>query len=273
AATAAVRMLRMSVSFLGLSCVPYGGVLLYPRPPNVALAQTVDGKMGKLDESLLREVPPFRRLDRPQVREILDQATPRRFEEGAPAFREGDPADRFYLLLDGFIRVMRTTPGGEQVTSLHIPSGQLFGIAAALGRDTYPATAMCAGECLTLFWPMRLWHPFVAKYDGFAEEGYKTVGTRVNEMNTRIMELATQQVEQRVAGALLRLVKQTGRKVEGGIEIAFPITRQDISEMTGTTLHTVSRLLSKWEKDGIVSGRRKHVTVTDPHRLVVISGT
>ena len=60
--------------------------------------------------------------------------------------------------------------------------------------------------------------------------------------------------------------------MEEGIEIAFPMTRQDISEMTGTTLHTVSRLLSAWEKDGIVSSRRKHVTVTDPHRLVVLSG-
>jgi CRP-like cAMP-binding protein len=228
--------------------------------------------VNKLDDSLLRNVPPFRRLDRPQIREILDQASPKRHEDGTAVFSEGHPAERFYLLLDGFVRVLRTTPGGETVTSLHIPAGQLLGIAAALGRDTYPATAQCAGECLTLSWPTRLWHHFVATYDGFAEEGYKTVGVRVNEMNTRIMELATQQVEQRIASALLRLVNQSGRKVEDGIEIAFPITRQDISEMTGTTLHTVSRLLSAWEKDGIVSSRRKHVTVTDPHRLVVLSG-
>lgn len=228
--------------------------------------------MPALDQSLLKDLPPFRRLDRDQIREILDQSAPKRHDAGSAVFDEGAPAERFFLLLDGFIRVMRTTPGGETVTSLHIPSGQLFGIAAALGRDTYPATAHCAGECLTLSWPMRLWHPFVARYDGFAEEGYKTVGTRVNEMNTRIMELATQQVEQRIAGALLRLVNQSGRKVAGGVEIGFPITRQDISEMTGTTLHTVSRLLSAWEKDGIVASRRKHITVTDPHRLVIISG-
>jgi len=227
--------------------------------------------MPKLDESLLRDIPPFRRLETRAIREILDQAVPRRFDAGDAVFREGHEATRFYLLLDGTIRVMRTTPTGEQVISLHIPAGQLFGIAAALGRDTYPATAHCAGECLTLSWPMSLWQAFVARYDGFAEEGYKTVGVRVSEMNQRIMELATRRVEQRIAGALLRLVNQTGRKVEGGIEIAFPITRQDISEMTGSTLHTVSRLLSQWEKEGIVTSRRKHVTVTDPHRLVVIA--
>lgn len=228
--------------------------------------------MNKLDDSLLRNVPPFRRLQRPQIREILDQASPGRHADGTAVFNEGHPAERFYLLLDGVVRVLRTSPGGETVISLHIPAGQLLGIAAALGHDTYPATAQCAGECLTLSWPMRLWHPFVATYDGFAEEGYKTVGVRVNEMNARIMDLATLQVEQRIAGALLRLVSQSGRKVEEGVEIAFPITRQDISEMTGTTLHTVSRLLSAWEKDGIVASRRRHVTVTDPHRLVLLSG-
>jgi CRP-like cAMP-binding protein len=227
--------------------------------------------MPRLDETLLRDVPPFRRLEGREIREILGQALPKRFDAGAAVFREGHPATRFYLLLDGTIRVMRTSPEGEQVTSLHIPAGQLFGIAAALGRETYPATAVCAAECLTLSWPMSLWQVFVARYDGFAEEGYKTVGVRVAEMNQRIMDLATQRVEQRIASALLRLVNQTGRKVEGGIEIGFPITRQDISEMTGSTLHTVSRLLSRWEKDGIVASRRKHVTVTDPHRLLLIA--
>ncbi len=227
--------------------------------------------MKKLDESLLSGIPPFRRLDRAQIREILDLASPKRFEAGATVFGEGMPAERFYLLLDGYIRVIRNTPGGEQVIALHIAAGQLFGIAAAMSFDRYPATAMCAAECLTLSWPMRLWHDFVARYDGFATESYKTVGQRVGEMNNRIVELATQQAEQRVARALLRLVNQTGRAVEGGIEIGFPITRQDVSEMTGTTLHTVSRLLSAWERDGIVAGKRKRIVVTDPHRLMLIS--
>lgn len=225
---------------------------------------------SKLDESLLRDVGPFRRLEKARIREILDLATPRRFDAGAAVFHEGHDADRFYLLMDGVIRVVRTTDAGDTVTALHIPAGQLFGIARALRRESYPATAICAAECLTLSWPMGLWDGFTAKYEGFAEEGYRTLGSRVGEMNARIVELATQQVEQRIAGALLRLVTQSGRKVADGIEVGFPVTRQDISEMTGTTLHTVSRLLSGWEKQGIVASRRRHITVTDPHRLAMI---
>lgn len=229
--------------------------------------------MKKLDESLLINLPPFCKLARPQIREILDEATPLRFDAGVAVFSEGQLVERFYLLMDGHIRVVRTTPDGDQIIALHIAPGQLFGIGAALGRATYPATALTADECLVLAWPNRLWAGFVEHYDGFATETYKTVGERVSEMNNRIVEMATQQVEQRVACAILRLITQTGRKVEGGIEVGLPITRQNISDMTGTTLHTVSRLLSGWERDGIVLSERRKITVTAPHRLVMLSGT
>ena len=227
--------------------------------------------LPRLDESLLTHLPPFSRLDRQQIRDILDKANCRGFRENVTVFEEGAKADRFFMLLDGFIRVIRITATGEQVTSLHIPAGQLFGIARALGRDTYPATAVTASESIVLSWPMNLWDTFVASYDGFVSETYKTVGQRIGEMNARIAEMATQQVEQRVANALLRLINQTGRKVEDGIEVGFPVTRQDLSEMTATTLHTVSRLLSSWEKDGLVKSRRKHIVVSDPHRLMLLS--
>lgn len=229
--------------------------------------------MNDLDESLLASLPPFRRLARPQIREILDQATPRRHEEGSDVFHEGADADRFFLLLDGYVRVVRTMPTGEQVISLHIPPGQLIGIALALGRATYPATAQAAAESLTLSWPSRLWPLFVARYEGFATETWATVGARLEQLQAKIAELATQAVEQRVAAAVLRLVDQAGRRVEGGIEIDFPVTRANIADMTGTTLHTVSRLLAAWERDGIVESHRKHILVTNPHRLMMLSAS
>jgi CRP-like cAMP-binding protein len=226
----------------------------------------------RLDESLLTPLPPFMSLDRVQIRAILDQASGRRFDMGVTVFEEGCEADQFYLLLDGTVRVVRTTADGDQVTSLHIPAGELFGIAPALGRDTYPATAVAASELLVLSWPVSRWHPFVAEFPGFGAMTYKTIGNRVHEMNTRIVEMSTQHVEQRIARALMRLVNQSGIQTAEGIEISFPITRHDISELTGTTLHTVSRLLSAWEKDGLVSSKRKKIVVCDPHRLVVLGG-
>ncbi len=225
----------------------------------------------RLDESLLTPLAPFARMERAQIREVLDLAQSRRYSNNSTVFEQAHEADRFFLLLDGYVRVMQVTPAGEQIIVLHIPPGQMFGIARALGRETYPATAMAAAESIVLSWPTRLWDEFVAKYPGFGPETSKTVGKRVGEMNTRIVELATQQVEQRIANALLRLVNQAGRRVEEGIEIDFPISRQDLSEMTGTTLHSVSRLLSAWEKQGLVKSGRKRIIVREAHQLVLLT--
>ena len=81
----------------------------------------------RLDESLLAHVPPFSKLETRQIREILDQASSKRYDEGVAVFEEGDEAERFFMLLDGYIRVVRISPSGEQVIALHIPCGQLFG--------------------------------------------------------------------------------------------------------------------------------------------------
>ncbi len=222
----------------------------------------------RLDESLLTLLPSFAALERAAIRDILDCATSSRIGDEHTIFDEGAPATHFHLLLDGTARVVHLTPGGEQVTMLHIPAGRLFGFAAAIGRDTYPGTAISVTECVILSWPMHLWAEFSDRHAGFSTTAARTIGGRLSEMNDRVVELATLQVEQRVARALLRLIEQSGRRTGAGIEIDFPITRQDISDMTGTTLHTVSRLLSKWSRDGILESKRKHITVIDPHRLI-----
>jgi len=228
---------------------------------------------GLLDASLLTDIPPFSKLDSEQIQEILDHASSRRFAGGAAIFQQGQDAERFYMLLDGYVRVVRMSVQGERVITLHVPNGEFFGIAKAIGRTTYPATVYAASESIALSWPSGLWTEFADKFDGFSTETYKVIGHRMEEMNTLILELSTLQVEQRIANAILRMVNQNGRKVDIGIEIDFPITRQDLSEMTGTTLHTVSRTLSGWEKKGIIQSQRRHITVCEPHQLVVLSNS
>lgn len=228
--------------------------------------------MHKLDVALLRPIAHFDTLSDDDMRTVLEGAQGRRFDAGVDVFSEGESADWFYLLLDGHIRVVRTNEDGEEVIVLHIHSGGMFGIAAALGRTTYPATARTAGEIYVLAWPTELWGRFVADFPGFAQSTYGTVGERVAEMNARIMELATKQVEERVACALLRMAHQSGEKVDDGIRISFPVTRQNIADMTGSTLHTISRLLSAWDKSGILQSARREIIIRQPASLMQLAG-
>lgn len=227
--------------------------------------------MSQLDRSLIAGLPPFRGLDAGALDEIVRGARSAHYSKDSAIFEQEAEADRFFLLLSGHVRVVRTSPEGHQVIARYISEGELFGIAVALGRTTYPASAIAAVDCVALSWANSLWPQLQVRHPELAASVAGTIGKRLQETQDRVMEMSTEQVEQRIAHALLRLVRQSGRKSEMGIEIDFPITRQDIAEMTGTTLHTVSRVLSAWEARGLVSGGRQKVTVTDPHGLVLIA--
>jgi CRP-like cAMP-binding protein len=106
---------------------------------------------------------------------------------------------------------------------------------------------------------------------GIALNAIQILAGRVRDFQDRIRELTTERVERRIARALLRLARQTGHKVDEGVLIDLPLTRQDLAEMTGTTLFTVSRTLSQWEAQGLVHAGRERVVIRFPHGLVSIA--
>jgi hypothetical protein len=89
--------------------------------------------------------------------------------------------------------------------------------------------------------------------------------TRLNELEERFREVATEKVPKRVALALLRLVRHIGKEVHEGIEVS--LSREELAQMTGTTLFTISRLISKWSELGFVLPRREALIVRDARRL------
>lgn len=227
--------------------------------------------MKLLDVSLIKNLSPFEGMNVDEMQEILDQAESTYIEKGKTIFREGGKAHSFFLLLDGHVRVIKTNIHGEQIIARYISSGELFGLAKALSHENYPADAIAAVDCLVLAWPNRVWDSIVIAHPSFARSSAKTIGKRLAETQERVMELATAKVEQRVANIIVKLAAQTGRKTEDGILIDFPISRQDVSEMTGTTLHTVSRLMSAWENKGWVKSGRQKITLLEGHKLMMVA--
>lgn len=214
-----------------------------------------------IPRSLIKNLDLFRAVPDDQLETVLNIARALRLKAGDPVFMQGDTADSFFILLHGHLKVMQTTPEGEQVMVRYVVPGEVFGIARAMRRPTYPATCLAVEESIVLSWPSSEWDRFIAGNPQFAVNALQTVGQRLQDAHTRIKELSTEEVEQRVARCILRLVDSSGEETAEGISINFPITRQEIAEMTGTTLHTVSRLLSAWKERGLVNTGRKRVVV------------
>ncbi|MEO5806729.1 Crp/Fnr family transcriptional regulator [Devosia sp.] len=227
--------------------------------------------MATINRGSVKSLAIFAALDDVQLDEILAAATGKSVAQGEIVFEQGEDASHFFVLLSGRLRVTQVTSEGQQVIVRMVNPGDLFGIAKALQRDDYPGTATAASPSFTLAWPTSKWSSFMDKYPALAVNAMQTMGGRLQEAQARLRELATEEVERRVAHAVLRLGNQSGKKETAGIRIDFPVSKQDIAEMTGTTLHTVSRVLTAWEQAGLVEGGRQKLLLKDPHRLLMIA--
>ena len=191
--------------------------------------------------------------------------------KGETLFRQGAAAEAFHLIIAGRLKVSQTTPEGQHVIIRYLGPREIAGCVAVCGGMPYPATAEAVEDTWMLSWTRPRIAELVDRHPGIAMAAMRIMGGRMAELQERLREMQTEQVERRIAHALGRLVVQAGRRTQDGIEIDFPITRQDLAEMTGTTLHTVSRTLSKWEAAGIVSGGRQRIVILRPHALVAVA--
>ena len=225
------------------------------------------------ERALLRGVDIFAGLDDRALDDVLRAAERRRIAKGDTVFDQGEEARAFYVLTEGRLRVTQVTPEGQRVVVRFISQAEMFGCVAAFGGGRYPGTATAVEDGRLIGWTQGAARHLMERHPRFAMNALGTVGGRLQETQARVRELSTERVERRIAHALVRLAQQAGRRVRGGgVEIDFPISRQDIAEMTGTTLHTVSRTLSAWEAQGIVEGgHRQKVLIRRPHALVAIA--
>jgi CRP-like cAMP-binding protein len=221
----------------------------------------------------LKQVVVFQHCTDDDLNLILKNSISRSIEEGGFFFLQGDEANYLYVLTSGQIKLMQSNPNGQQVNLRTIYPWQMFGALGAVRSDgaTYPATAQTLEDSTALAIPSLFLRSMLETRPYLSFDLMTLMTSYIQEMQARYRELATEKVEQRVANALVRLAGQSGIKSdkEAGIELSF--SRQDVAEMTGTTLYTVSRLLSDWERKGIIKTGREKIIVQKPHDLVRIA--
>ena len=220
---------------------------------------------------LLLRTPLFQDLTPTEMETLCAAAIPKTFPAATYILHQGEPATIFYIILQGRVRLSQVSPEGHQVIVTHLGPGDGLGIIVALGNMKYPVAAETLEECLTLAWTASDIQREMRHIPQLAINGLRLIARHFMELQDRYRELATERVERRIARAVLRLVRQAGKRTEEGIEIDMPLSRQNLAEMTGTTLYTVSRVLSEWEQKGLVKSGRERVTLRDAHRLVIIA--
>lgn len=223
------------------------------------------------DLAALAACPLCAGLEPPALDDLLHHATAQTVAEHAFFFHQDAPAEAFYVLTAGRARLSTLADSGEQVILRVLQPSDPLGIVAALPQAVYPLTAQAVVPCMALRWDHAALIQLMERYPVLALRALRLIAQRFAELQQQYLELATERVERRLARALLRLVSQVGRRVPEGVLIDLPLSRQDLAAMSGTTLYTASRTLSRWEQQGIVASARERVVIRAPHALVTIA--
>jgi CRP-like cAMP-binding protein len=220
--------------------------------------------------SNLRQVLVFQNFTDDDLDQIVKNSITRSIKEGGFFFFEGDAADYLYVLISGQVKLLQTGPTGHSVNLRTIHPWQMFGALGAVRDDAkYPATAQALENSSALAIQGRFLREMMKTRPYLSLDLMHLMTTYIQEMQARYRELAAERVEQRIARTLLRLTAQSGTRSEEGIELA--LSRQDLAEMSGTSLYTVSRVVAEWERQKLVRTGRKKVRITKPHEMVRIA--
>jgi CRP-like cAMP-binding protein len=221
--------------------------------------------------STIAGFPLFAELAPRDLEALLATSRAVRVRKNAQVFAQGAEARSFFVLLDGYVRATKTTEDGDEITVRYVSPGEIFGVAAAIGLDYYPATAVAVVDATILSWPSAQWQTLTERYPALATNALRAVGGRLQDAHTRMIELTSEEVDRRIAHTLLRLADQAGRRTAEGIEIEIPLRRQDVAQLTGTTLHSVSRVLSIWEQHELVRTENQRLVLRNLAALEAIA--
>lgn len=216
---------------------------------------------------ILKRTSFFSSISEPTQREISRLFVEEKYGRDDYIFFEGDAAEWFHIVKEGKIKLVKHSDTGKDVILQIFAPGDMFGESYLFDRKPYDASAQAMEPATVLklsrkeFFLLFGRHPFVAT------EMIMELGRQLREAQATIKSLAVDRVEQRIASILLKLAGKLGTPQQGGTLLDISLTRQDLADMTGTTVETAIRVMSRFTKTKIIKPVAGKILIFNPALL------
>jgi CRP/FNR family transcriptional regulator, nitrogen oxide reductase regulator len=234
------------------------------RPVNIDLA----GRMRRRAESVQR-LEAFLDIPMADCLAIVTSAQDRHYNRSFNVFLEDEPFDGVVLLLSGCLKITQRGSYEQDIILRLNGPGELLGSVVERNLTRTSVSARAVQPTTALVWQTSAFRAALERFPLLRRNVSHGIERQLDELDIRFREISTEKVASRLSSLLVRLIKQVGRGEEGQMEIA--LSRQELAQLTGTTLFTVSRLLCRWETQGILSARRENVLIHDVAALLEFS--
>ena len=223
-----------------------------------------------IEQALLRDHV-FARLGEEDRRRLASVARLHVYHRGETVFSEGDAPEHFCSVVRGRVKVFKMTPSGKDVILEIFGAGDPLGAVAAYDGHPFPASAVAIEDSQVLLVPRQAFFALLEQHPTLVRGLLSGLTHRLAELAFRMAELSGGRVEPRFARLFLKLAGEQGRPERGGTFIPVQLSRQELADMTGTTIETSIRIMSRWGKQRIVLTEREGFLVLNPGELDTLS--
>lgn len=219
----------------------------------------------------LAQIPLFRRVMPDDRARLASVSHLREYARGDVVFEDGDPPDFFFFVVSGRVKVFKRAPNGHERILEIFSAGGLLGAVAAYESRPYPATAAAIEASTCLLTPQPAFFALLEERPTLVRGLLGSLSIRLMELTTRLAELTGGRVDSRFARLFLKLADQMGTPNRGGVFVPMSLSRQELADLTGTTIETCIRIMSRWSKDNVVHTEKDGFVILDRAALETLA--
>ncbi len=191
----------------------------------------------------------------------------RKYKKDEIIFFEGEPGNMLFIIDKGRVKLVKMTKNGDEQILNIFKSGEIFAEVVIFDDDNYPATAIAVEDSSLYVVNKADFEKLLLSYPNMTLKILKVMSSRLRRAQKNIRDLGLKNSTNRMAGILTNLGDKYGVDKEGKIKISISLTQQELASMIGTSRETVSRILSKFEDEGLVTTSRKKIIINKPEEL------
>ena len=219
----------------------------------------------------LKHVSLFAGLDDPARESIAQLALARRVGAGQTLFREGDPTDGFYVVLDGQVKVYKLSPDGRQQILHVFGPGQAFAEAAMFAGETFPAFAETLAESRLAFFPRDRFLEGLGENPALAFGMIASLSRLCRQLTALVGQVTLNDAAGRLARYLTDLARRKGIVLEKGASVRLDLPKGELARLLGTAPETLSRALARLAEGDLVAVDGKVITFRNPAALEALA--
>jgi len=214
----------------------------------------------------------FSGLNKKARESVARLATDRKVPAGQTVVRDGDPADGFYVVLDGKVKVYKLAPDGRQQILHVFGPGQAFGEAAMFAGETFPAFAETLAESRLAFFPRDRFLKGLGENPALAFGLIASLARLCRQLTGLIEQIALTDVAGRLARYLTDLARRKGVPLEKGQTVRLDIPKGELARQIGTAPETLSRGLARLAAADLIAVDGKVITFRKAAKLEALAG-